>query len=527
MDAHLFRRFCDALIPTLPGARVEKIHQPGQGVTTFALYGAPEGLPKKRHLVLKADRKAPFLFVADHRVPVNAHPPAMVMRLRKYLFDRRILGAVSHWTERRLYLEILPETTIGPLWLCLDLREGPALLFEIPPPFAGPQWPGPELSPPVLCEGETWRDWPVLTPALRRTLPYLEPEDASALLMDLESGGGDIFLYENEAGRREVSAWPLPAAQLARLGKNSGPWHESVWEYPERPLALAGESQVYAELVTQARQEAAKPHSAEASRLSRLQAKLEREEQRLRDMCAKQRPALLLQSQLYRFAPEQKQSAVSLDTPEGPLEQTLDPRLTIRENMAALFHQAGRGKRGLEHLSARRSAVDAEKASAMDAMLRSAASLKGTAPAHAHNALAQGGKSRPAAGLPKQVQAFRSSDGFLILRGRDTRGNGMALKLAAPHDYWLHTAQGPSAHVIIRRDHAGQEVPERTMREAGALAALKSWLKDEERAEIQYSLAKHIHGMKKAGPGMVRIDKSEGTFWAEIDPGLEGALGLG
>ena len=68
-------------------------------------------------------------------------------------------------------------------------------------------------------------------------------------------------------------------------------------------------------------------------------------------------------------------------------------------------------------------------------------------------------------------KAFRSSDGFLILRGRDTRGNGLALKLAAPHDYWIHTADGPSAHVIIRRDHAGQQVPERTLHEAGILAA--------------------------------------------------------
>ena len=32
--------------------------------------------------------------------------------------------------------------------------------------------------------------------------------------MDLQAGGGDVFLYENDAGRREVSAWPLPQAQL-------------------------------------------------------------------------------------------------------------------------------------------------------------------------------------------------------------------------------------------------------------------------------------------------------------------------
>ncbi len=144
--------------------------------------------------------------------------------------------------------------------------------------------------------------------------------------------------------------------------------------------------------------------------------------------------------------------------------------------------------------------------------------------AEKEEAATSGKHSRFSAQLPKQVQAFRSSDGFLILRGRDTRGNALALKLAAPHDYWLHTADGPSAHVIIRRDHAGQEVPERTLREAGALAALKSRLKDEAGAEIQYSLARYIHPMKGAAPGMVRIDRSEGAFRTDIDPTLEEKL---
>ena len=184
-------------------------------------------------------------------------------------------------------------------------------------------------------------------------------------------------------------------------------------------------------------------------------------------------------------------------------------------------------------------------------MLRSAASLSGAGPAApAHHgggtagsapgvltgkaariarreAEASGRPSRFSAQLPSQIQAFRSSDGFLLLRGRDTRGNALALKLAAPHDYWLHTAEGPSAHVIIRRDHAGQEIPERTLREAGALAALKSPLKDGAWAEIQYSLARYIHPMKGAAPGMVRIDRSEGAFRAAIDPALEQKLKLG
>lgn len=515
MDAHLFRRFCDALVPRIMGARMEKIHAPGPGVTVFALYGG-EGREKKRYLVLKADRKSPLLFSADHRIPVNAQPPAFVMRLRKHASGRRITRAVCQWTERRLFFGLSGDVTE---WLCLDLREGPSLSFEEPAAESGPLWPEHGVS---ALSPESWKTWQVLTPALRRTLIHLDPLDADALLMDLEAGGGDVFLYENDRGRCEVSAWPLPGEQLAAMG---GTWKETVFEDPVAALARAGETIVYGDMAEHARQEAARPFSAEASRLGKLLAKLDGEEKRLSAMRDRQKDALLLQSQLYLFRQDDKLGSVTLDGPDGPVTLALDKKLTVRENMAALFHQAGRGKRGLAHLERRRAEVHAQKEEAEASMLRMLASVSGAGPLSAAKEKKREAKTASLpSGLPKQVQAFRSSDGFLMLRGRDTRGNALALKLAAPHDYWLHTADGPSAHVIIRRDHAGQEVPERTLHEAGMLAALKSWQKDAESASIQYSLAKYIHPMKNAAPGMVRIDKSEGAFRVRLEHDLEERL---
>ena len=502
---------------------MEKIHAPGPNVYVFALFGgrgaSREG---KRFLVLRADRKSPLLFVAEHRIPVNAQPPAFIMRLRKHLSDQRITHAICRWTERRLWLGFSGEAQP---WLCLDLREGATLSFEAPPLFDDPAWPDDLPSLPA----DQWREWDVLTPALRRTMPHLEPMDASALLADLEFGGGDVFLYENTAeegmGRCKVSAWPLPQAQLDAMG---GTWTETVFEDPIPALAKAGESLVYGGLAEQARQNAAKPYAAEAARLEKLLKKLDSEQERLSSMQAKQQDALLLQSQLWRFGAQDKLASVTLDGPEGEeVTLALDKKRTVRENMMAMFHQAGRGRRGLEHLEARRAAVREEKERAEAAMLRGQAAKTGvgSGPDPREGKLAEDRKGRPLpADLPKQVQAFRSSDGFLILRGRDTRGNGLALKLAAPHDYWMHTADGPSAHVVIRRDHAHQDVPQRTLHEAGILAALKSWLKDQSHVDIQYSLAKFIHPMKKAAPGMVRIDRSEGSFRVAMEPDLEEKL---
>ena len=512
MDAHLFRRFCEALIPRIMGARMEKIHAPGSHVVVFTLYGGC-GREGKRYLVLKADRKSPLLFLADHRISVNAEPPAFIMRLRKHLSGKRLSRAVYHWTKRRLYLCF---SDAAETWLCLDLREGPSLLFEAPPCPDEPLWPEAGLS---SLPAENRKGWDVLTPALRRTLAFLDGLDADALLMDLQAGGGDVFSYENDEGRREVSAWPLPPSQLAAMG---GTWREKVFEDPIPALAEAGEHLVYGELSTQARQAAARPFVTESARLGRLLEKLDKEETRLVAMSEKQKDALLLQSQLYRFAPEEKRDSVTLDGENGAVSLTLDKKRTVRENMADLFHQAGRGRRGLEHLARRRAEVRAQKDAADEAVLRTLAAVNGTGAPRMKTAK----NKAPAlpSGLPRQVQAFRSSDGFLLLRGRDTKGNALALKLAAPHDYWIHTADGPSAHVIIRRDHAGQQVPERTLHEAGILAALKSWQKEQESADIQYSLAKYIHPMKNAAPGMVRIDRSEGSFRVRTERDLEERL---
>lgn len=549
---------------------MEKIHQPARDVGIFTLYGGglshADGLggdgrdrrngqdgPARRHLVLRWGRKAPLLFLAAHRVTAGAQPPAPVMRLRKHLSGRHITRGLCHWTERRLYLE-----TSGGATLLLDLREGPRLLFEPAPPFQEPAWPdmsdisgmsgasdssgasgasGSTGPAPRVTEGdEGWRRWPALTPALRRVLPLLEPEEGRALLMDLEAGGGDVFLYEGPAGERRVSAWPLPAMPdgAARATDAEAPaWRESVWDNPLPALALAGESQVYAALADSARRTAARPFVAEIRRLDALLARLDDEEIRLAAMRDRQADALLLQANLYRLDRNRKLSSLILPVPPeaggsgGTRELILDPRLSPRDNMAALFHQAARGRRGLEHLARRRAAVLAERDAALSALTRSQAALSGAAGASQAGAAGQRRREGlSGAALPGRVQAFRSSDGFALLRGRDSRGNALALRLAAPHDYWLHTADGPGAHVIIRRDHAGHEVPERTLREAGALAALKSPLRDAAWADIQYSLVKYIHPMKNAGPGMVRIDRSEGSFRVSPDPGLEERLSL-
>ncbi|MFR7887301.1 MAG: NFACT family protein [Bilophila wadsworthia] len=305
MDCHVFRRLCDELAPALMGCRIEKIHRPAKDVTLFTLYGTGG----KRFLFLRAGRKAPFLFLSTHKIPVGSAPPADIMRLRKYLADRRIIDVLPDWVGRRLYLHVNADTEC---WLTLDLREGPSLLFDTPPEPEIPAWPDPAHWAEA-CEGDGWRNWPVITPPLRRTLPLLPPDEQAALLLDLEAGGGDLFLYENAAGERELSAWPLPPER--RRDADGTPREELVVEDAIRACAAAGEAQVLRGIAALSRAEAAKPHQAEANRLRKLLLKLESEKTPQRHGCGTGcRPPA--QSQLYRFA-EEKHASVTLDGPEG------------------------------------------------------------------------------------------------------------------------------------------------------------------------------------------------------------------
>ena len=556
MDAHLFRRFCEDAIPLLLGARVEKIQEPAEGLLALMIYSGG----RKRQLCLRFGRKDPFCFVTAQRISVGRAPSSPVMRLRKYAAGRRIAACVPQWGERRLWLLLggggdaaasLAGDDEGPAqdprltWLLLDLREGPSLRFLAAgeaPEEDQPQWPEPEQLAEAL---RNWRQWAVLTPALRRTLACLEEPEQWALLEDLRLGGGDVFCYglrssgepddEGEPGDSArprpvvaASAWPLPAARREALRGKAADAPDIDEFYGADALAmteLAGQDLVLSRLAAEQAREAAQPLDRRERKLVRLLDKLRVEETRLGGMLACQADALALQAELWRWPADFRAASVSVgDGPHGPAREiALDLRRTVREEMARLFHTFRRGQRGMEHLADRRAALEAELAALQQARHDS---LLGATAGGGAAAAAAGRASAPgmASPLPKNVQMFISSDGFVLLRGRDAKGNMAARKLAAPHDIWLHAENGPGSHVIIRRAHGGQDVPPRTLDEAGALAACKSWQRDAARARIQYAEVRHVKPMRNAPAGTVRIDKSLPSREVPVDISLEDKL---
>lgn len=507
MDAHLFRRFCDTISPFLQRARIEKIQEAVSGVLVLACH-AP-GL--RKYLCLKHGRRDPFIFATQSRISALPRPSAQIMRLRKYAQDRRIVAVTAQFCQRRLWLLPASGGEERPAWLCLDLAAGPSLVFAgaaEAPEADMPAWPAPRDLQGALVN---WRDWPVLTPALRRTLARLPPEEQWALLEDLRQGGGDIFLYGRAgSGICAASAWPLAPAQLEGL-------EEQALEDAQAALERAGQCLVLEALDKKRADEAAQPALRRRRKLETLLRRLEADAARFRQVLGRLPEALAIQENLWAIDPEQRGGTLWLPAAQGDEARSIElpPGLRAADHMQALFRAAARARRGLEHL-ARRSQQARDELAGLDSLLPGVTS--GEAPRAA--ALA----ATLAARAPRNVQVFVSSDGYTLLRGRDARGNLAARRLASPHDIWLHAENGPGAHVIIRRPHAGHQVPERTLLEAGSLAAAKSWLAGAGRGRVQYAELRHVKPMRGAAPGTMRIDRVLASLELEIDPDLEKRL---
>lgn len=476
MDAHLFRLFCRFLCPKLQDARIEKIQEPFSGHLTLSLYNAS----RKFNLVCRFGRREPFAFLTNRRPEALPKPSAPIMRLRKYCGDKQIRLAFCDVWQRRIWL-LTGTTAEGKMiWLCLDLVQGPLLHFlDEPPHVEEHHWPPVGELDGIL---ENWQAWPMLTPALRRTLSQLIALEQKALLADLEDGCADIYSYADADGIRKISAWPLPPGLCEGL-------QEKVSEDILATFEKAGQDLVLRGIYLEKRREADNLETRRQKKLARTLANLEQDRARLTAMAALEPDAIALAANLYRWDKNEKRASVTIGNEEDARELTLNNRITIGQNLERMFHTIKRGKRGLKMLEGR----------ARELQAGMAVEEPPTPPGERRV-----GKVET---VSKRIETFRSSDGFLLLRGRDARANLSLRKSASAHDLWVHIETGPGAHVIIRRHHAAHEVPERTLLEAGRLAAEKSWAKDAPTAAIMYAELRHVKPVRGGPPGKVTVDR--------------------
>jgi len=546
MEADFFRCLLPALAQALTGARCRKIAFPASGLFSLGLSGAaaPQvpGAPAPRYLHGRTGPGRFLLFVSDHKPAYPAEPPAAAMWLRKRLADRRILGVLGDWPTRCLAMAMSPGEG---RFFVIDAKSGLRLADTLPDGFGlAPDWPECDA---VRHDPDIWQTHPQVTPRLRQAVAGLPADQARAFFEAVRRGDPEGF-FVVRPGRAASAASPdaLPLDVFCRRMPGL-PDHALVDEYPD-PLAAAfafGAPHFFATAGGDVEKKAAADQKSVAKKRAKALLRLDADAARLADMIAQGAFAEAITANLHGLDPKSRTPSLTLDHPEkGMMTKDLDPRLTILENMNRLFERAAKGRRGLAVVAARRAALaDPDRHGDSDAgwPARSpspARPTRATPPDrkvnHASRRTAAAGKTGQTGveleqgrfrGIPAHV--YRTTDGFLVLRGKNARANEELLrKAASPFDYWFHVEGGPGSHVILRRDHPGREVPRESLVQAAILAALASWRAGDARAEVIVALAKDVRRGKGYAPGQVRVDQALMTLAVELDPGLDAALRL-
>lgn len=499
MEAVFFRFLAGEMAQALTGARVDKIYLPSPNCLTVSLQ-APRPVPvgeallRKPYLHVRYGSGRFFCFLSALKTVQPDRAPAEAMRLRKHLRGRRLERLLADWPRRRLTL-----VPAGP---------GPALLLD---PGRFPQLvepPLPEPDPPVWPdlealrrEPDVWRAHPQCSPQLRQRLAAL-PEDAARDVyhrLQAEHAEG-FFLEWGEGGPQAI--WPV--AWPARLIRG-----REVRAFASALAAAAafGEPLAFAEVSGRNDAPERTAQAAAARRLGRALARLEADEARMRALIARRAQADLLAAHLHQLDKLAKTASLTLVGPEGePVAVRLDPSLTVVGNMQKLYDLGAKGERGLAAIAARRQDLQDGKK-----VLKGPGRLKATARDR------RPGPTGPAVA----AFAYRTADGFLALRGRNAKANDQLLRQASPFDFWLHVADGPGAHVIVRRDHPGREVPRRSLEQAAGLAVMASYAAGAGAADVLVALVADVRRVKGAAAGRVNVTEVVCTIRGVASPELE------
>lgn len=98
-----------------------------------------------------------------------------------------------------------------------------------------------------------------------------------------------------------------------------------------------------------------------------------------------------------------------------------------------------------------------------------------------------------------------SSDGFEILVGKKAADNDyLTFRIARSLDLWMHAADYPGSHVVIRNPNR-KEIPNRTLVEAAQLAAFYSSGSKQTKAAVNYTQKKFVNKPRRSAPGLVSL----------------------
>ncbi len=173
----------------------------------------------------------------------------------------------------------------------------------------------------------------------------------------------------------------------------------------------------------------------------------------------------------------------------------LAPKLSPQENVDRIFERARKADRARPQLAARLHDLQALLASVEEG---------GPIPRQI--------QVRPKGAPPPPRKAYRvfwSADGRRILVGKGGRDNDeTTMRVAGPHDLFLHVRGSPGAHVIVPLIR-GEDVPQETLLDAATLAVHYSKMRTAKAADVTYTPRKFVSKPRGAKPGLVSVQREK------------------
>ncbi len=103
------------------------------------------------------------------------------------------------------------------------------------------------------------------------------------------------------------------------------------------------------------------------------------------------------------------------------------------------------------------------------------------------------------------ARRFVSSEDFEILVGKASKDNDfLTFRVAKSSDLWLHAADYPGSHVIIKNPNR-KEIPPKTLLEAAQIAAFYSTAREQPKVAVHYTQKKFVNKPKGAAFGLVSL----------------------
>ncbi|MBX3263773.1 MAG: DUF814 domain-containing protein [Labilithrix sp.] len=129
------------------------------------------------------------------------------------------------------------------------------------------------------------------------------------------------------------------------------------------------------------------------------------------------------------------------------------------------------------------------------------------------------GAKAEAAGGRTPFRAFLARSGKRILVGKGAADNdALTLRVARPHDLWLHAKDRVGAHVIVQLDK-GRTCPAEDLVDAAHLAAHFSDAREEKVVDVQHTDRRYLRKPKGSPAGFVVVDR-EKVLVLRVEPEL-------